>query len=347
MSLKNSNDNLKEEKSEQNIVYITPYNSLNVEIEINDIHEILTKYGVPQRSTIRNINLYKRAFIHQSYTKEHINKIMEKDTNIKLSKNKPENCLQLHSKSNERLEFLGDGLLELITKFYLYRRFPREDEGFMTNKKIAIVKNESIGKIAYEMGLHRWLIIAKDVEDTNMRTNLKKIGSLFEAFLGAIFLDFNQLPINDEAGWFNGTFICGPGFQMVQIFLENVLETHINWNDILLNDSNYKNILQVKIQKEFKVTPHYIEIESNENFYEMGVFLYIGRENICNLNTKTARPLTNEFNILEIHNYLKTNDSIFVLLAKGSHKIKKKAEQNACLNCLKIIDNELYKNNCL
>ena len=68
---------------------------------------------------------------------------------------KPPGCLPLSTKSNERLEFLGDGVLECITKYYLYRRFPKEDEGFMTEKKIALVKNESIGKLAYEMGLNK------------------------------------------------------------------------------------------------------------------------------------------------------------------------------------------------
>ena len=47
-------------------------------------------------------------------------------------------------KSNERLEFLGDGVLECITKYYLYRRFPKENEGFMTEKKIAIVKTKRL-----------------------------------------------------------------------------------------------------------------------------------------------------------------------------------------------------------
>jgi hypothetical protein len=50
--------------------------------------------------------------------------------------------MPLHTKSNERLEFVGDGVLECITKYYLYRRFPKENEGFMTEKKIAIVKDE-------------------------------------------------------------------------------------------------------------------------------------------------------------------------------------------------------------
>ena len=90
----------------------------------------------------------------------------------------------LKSKSNERLEFLGDGVLECITKYYLYRRFPKENEGFMT-EKIAIVKNEHIGKMAYEMGLNKWYIMSNAEE--KRRTNLKKLGCLFEAFR-ALFL---------------------------------------------------------------------------------------------------------------------------------------------------------------
>ena len=78
-------------------------------------------------------------------------------------------------KSNERQEFLGDGVLELITK-YILQEISKENEGFMTEKKIAIVKNENIGRIAYEMGLHKWLIISKNAEEKKTRTNLKKVG---------------------------------------------------------------------------------------------------------------------------------------------------------------------------
>ena len=106
--------------------------------------------------------------------------------------------MPLSTKSNERLEFLGDGVLECITKYYLYRRFPKEDEGFMTEKKIALVKNESIGKQAYEMGLNKWYIISNHAEEKKTRTNLKKLGCLFESFLGALFLDYNKLEIHDE-----------------------------------------------------------------------------------------------------------------------------------------------------
>ena len=58
-----------------------------------------------------------------------------------------------------------------------------------------------------------------------------------------------------------------------------MFEKHIDWIALIQNDDNYKNILQVKIQKEFKVTPHYLEIEHDMEFgYKMGVYLCLGQQ---------------------------------------------------------------------
>ena len=57
----------------------------------------------------------------------------------------------------------------------------------MTEKKIALVKNEHIGKLALELGLQNYFVISKNAEEKNIRTNLKKLGCLFEAFIGALF----------------------------------------------------------------------------------------------------------------------------------------------------------------
>ena len=197
------------------------------------------------------MNLYKRAFVHKSYCKR---PKLENEENGIIIADQPDNCMRLRTKSNERLEFLGDGVLECITKYYLYRRFPKENEGFMTEKKIALVKNESIGKMAYEMGLNKWYILSANAEEKKTRTNLKKLGCLFEAFLGALFLDFNKISIKDEDNWFSNVFVTGPGFQIAQIFVENIFEKHVNWMDLIQNDENYKNILQVMLQKAFQVT---------------------------------------------------------------------------------------------
>ena len=122
------------------------------------------------------------------------------------------------------------------------------------------------------MGLHKWFIISKHAEEKRTRTNLKKLGCLFEAFIGALFLDYNKISIHDDDKWFDNVFVTGPGFQMAQKFIEAVFERHVDWIALIKNDDNYKNILQVKIQKEFKTTPDYLEIQHDpENGYTMFV----------------------------------------------------------------------------
>ena len=154
-------------RGEDGLIF-NPYNPSNIEITLSEVQSILLKYGLPTDKIV-NMELFKRAFVHRSYTKRpHFENIQQNITIVP----KPDDCMPLKSKSNERLEFLGDGLLELVTKYYLYRRFPKENEGFMTEKKIAIVKNEAIGRIALEMGLHKWLILSKHAEEKKIRTNL-------------------------------------------------------------------------------------------------------------------------------------------------------------------------------
>ena len=318
-------------KGEDGLIF-NPYNPLNVEITLNEVQSILTKYGLPGK--VNNINLYKRAFVHRSYTKRsHIENATQ---NITIAEQPPD-CLPLKTKSNERLEFLGDGVLELITKYYLYRRFPKENEGFMTEKKIAIVKNEAIGKIALEMRLNKWLILSGHAEEKNIRNNLKKLGCLFEAFLGAAFLDFNKIEVKDEEGWFTNIFVTGPGFQMVQKFVENVFEKHIDWVALIQNDDNYKNILQVKIQKEFKITPHYLEIEHDiDTGYKMCVYLCLGQQ-IHNLSFNEAIHINKLRTFKAVHEHVSNYGKIFLFLGEGQHKIKRKAEQIACEEALQKI----------
>lgn len=309
-----------------------PFNPDNKEITLNDVQCILLKYGITAK--VNNLELYKRAFVHQSYTKRPAMENME--TQIVIAPCPPD-CLPLKTKSNERLEFIGDGVLELITKYYMYRRFPKADEGFMTEKKIAVVKNEHIGKLAYDMQINKWLILSRHAEEKKTRTNLKKLGCLFEAFIGALFLDFNKIQIKDEHKWFENVFVTGPGFQMAQIFVESVFDLHVDWVQLINNDDNYKNILQVKVQKEFKTTPDYLEISHQmENGYEMGVYLCVGKE-IHQVKLAEAEPFTSYGSFTKIQEALIEKDHVFVFLGKGTHKIKKKAEQIACEMAIKAI----------
>jgi dsRNA-specific ribonuclease len=321
----------------QDELIFDPFNPNNTEITQKQVEAILAKYGVPDK--VHNFNLYKRAFIHKSYVKR---PHLENEANGVTIVDQPTDCMPLKTKSNERLEFLGDGVLECITKYYLYRRFPKGNEGFMTEKKIALVKNESIGKMVYEMGLNKWYIMSKNAEEKKTRTNLKKLGCLFEAFLGALFLDFNKITIKDEGDWFKNVFVTGPGFQIAQIFVESIFEQHVNWSDLLQNDDNYKNILQVLIQKEFKITPVYVEISPHDDDegYHMGVYLCLGQD-AHGLSHSQSVPFSKFKSFENIQEYIEKHEKVYVFLGESKHKIKKKAEQAAC----KMGIDQINKNN--
>jgi dsRNA-specific ribonuclease len=145
--------------------------------------------------------------------------------------------------------------------------------------------------------------------------------------------------VHDDGRWFDDLFITGPGFQMAQIFIENVFEKHVDWINLIRNDDNYKNILQVKIQKEFKVTPDYMEIEEHnvEHGYKMGVYLCLGQP-VHNMKPEQATPIDRFQSYIDMHQYMSTHNKMFVFLAEGKHKIKKKAEQMACEEAIRRLN---------
>jgi dsRNA-specific ribonuclease len=118
---------------------------------------------------------------------------------------------------------------------------------------------------------------------------------------------------------------------MAQKFVENVFEAHVDWMKIISTDDNFKNILQVKVQKEFKTTPDYLEISHDmENGYQMGVYLCVGQSIHQITSLADAKPFSYYGSFLKVQDALLENDKIFVFLGSGIHKIKKKAEQIAC-----------------
>ena len=310
-----------------------PFNSLNKEITPGEVQELLAKYNV--KVPIHHFVLYTRAFVHRSYTRRP--HAWNELNNIEIIA-KPDDCRELYTKSNERLEFLGDGVLECIAKFYLYKRFPKSDEGFMTDTKIELVKNETIGRIAMEMGLHEWFMLSKHTESKNVRTNHKKLGCLFEAFVGALFLDFNRVTIQDEDHWFDTMFQCGPGFQIAQLFVEAVFDKHIDWTKITKQSDNYKRPLQELLQSEFKTTPHLMEISSfhQENGYRMGVYLCLGQSS-HGVHHDDTIPYSQLGSFRNVHMHMAQYQKIFVFLGEGQHRIKQTAEQMACKEAIENV----------
>jgi ribonuclease-3 len=89
--------------------------------------------------------------------------------------------------SNERLEFLGDAVLNSVVTDILYRRYENEQEGFLTNTRSKIVKRDSLNLLARELGLDKIMLISKHV---NFTSNNNVYGNALEALLGAIYLDY-------------------------------------------------------------------------------------------------------------------------------------------------------------
>lgn len=323
--------------SSEKIIF-NPYNPCNRKITLHDIQTILMTYQLPP--IVHNMALYQRAFVYSSYTKRTDEE--NERNNIQMAE-KPDNCLPLSTKSNERLEYIGDGILEAVTKLYSYRRFPKGHEGFMTDTKIELVKNETIGRLAHEIGLHKWLMISKHAEGKNGRHNIKKLGCLFEAFIGALYLDMNKISIpdndnNDIDDWFGQDDYndFGLGFQMCQKFIHNVFQKHIDWIKVITNENNFKKRFQEKIQKEFKLPPEYLILQNDiHHGYHVGVFLCIGF-NIKNDNVHSDNALhIDTFScIADIHEYVQTHKTIFLFISSGTHKLKQNAEQIACQNAL-------------
>ena len=180
------------------------------------------------------------------------------------------------------------------------------------------------------MGLHNWYIISKHAEEKKTRTNLKKLGCLFEAFIAALYLDSNKLKMSSNITQNNGI-----GFQIVQDFVETIFETHVDWTNLICSNENYKNILQILFQKEFKTTQTYREIEVNDDKgYTMGVYICLNDNNF-----KNAIDFSKVQKLSSINSIYEKNKKFIIFFSKWSHKIKKKAEQEASKIAIELIEN--------
>ena len=125
---------------------------------------------------------------------------------------------------------------------------------------------------------------------------------------------------------------------MAQIFIENIFERHVDWVTLIKTDDNFKNRFQVMVQKEFKITPHYLEINHTlDEGFEMGVYICLGQE-IHETKITNALDFADIKSFKKITEMLETQEKLLIFMGKGIHKIKKKAEQIACEKALKLIE---------
>lgn len=185
--------------------------------------------------TYKNIELLITAFTHRSYLNEHRKTVSE---------------------HNERLEFLGDAVLELVVTEYLYTHYD-EPEGIMTNWRSALVRTESIGAAAAAAGFEPLLRLSRGEKRSTGRAREQILANAYEAVVGSLYLD--------------------QGYEAAKAFIEKtVLATF----DTILKSGSWmdpKSRLQEMIQNQEGFTPSYKvlgeEGPDHEKVFRVGVFV--------------------------------------------------------------------------
>jgi dsRNA-specific ribonuclease len=302
-----------------------PYNESNKKLTRDTVERYLASHGVDH--AVYDMRTFECAVVHRTYIQRSEEDVREAGAVLAPC---PKNVVPLAPQSNERLEFLGDGIIEMVVKQYLYMRYPQENEGFLTEKKINIVKNETLGRISKDEGLAAWYQMSQHAEETGVRNNEKKLGGLVESLVGALFIDVSEKKNNGEA------------YEACRKFVVSLIEKNIDWPKLMTENDNHKNTLQILIQKEFKTTPTYMEViapnkdgsgaAGGENGYTMAAMLVLGEN-----PPKQSVPFSRLKTFAKIHELSNMLGGCRIVLGVGKHAFKKKAEQLASFNALKSI----------
>ena len=167
-----------------------------------------------------DLGLLRQAFTHRSYLNEHRGET---------------------GGHNERLEFLGDAVLELISTHFLYEKFPDNTEGDLTAYRAALVNAVTCAEVAQEIGMNDYLLLSRGEAKDSGRARQVLLANAFEALVGAIYLDLGY----DAAR----VFISEHLFPKIEKIVKNRL-----WQDA-------KSALQEKVQDKESATPYYLVLK--------------------------------------------------------------------------------------
>ena len=229
---------------------LIPFNPANRLIMPYDVEHIIKKFG--ETIEVKNIQFYRQALTHKSYVDKaeyHNKEILDQYADV-INKSIP-----LQSRSNERLEFLGDTFIKSIFSDYLFTRFPDDSEGYMTRLKMTMECRDSLAMLAKRIGLDQFLILSIQIEESSGRTSDKLLEDCFESFIGALELD--------------------QGFELVKKVLTNLLENDFDFAGLLYNDKNYKDALMRFYHSCKWSHPKYVELDhtgpTNMRIFRAGV----------------------------------------------------------------------------
>ena len=186
--------------------------------------------------TFNNSKLLRQAFIHRSYLNEHRSETAE---------------------HNERLEFLGDAVLELIATHFLFEKFPTHSEGDLTAFRASLVNFVTLGEVATEIGMNDYLLLSRGESKDTGRARGVLLANAIEALVGAIYLD--------------------QGYDAAKAFIEKHLFPKL---DKILKDKSWrdaKSVLQERAQETEGSTPYYSVINEtgpdHDKQFVIGVYV--------------------------------------------------------------------------
>ena len=186
------------------------------------IGDKIEKLAQTLQVTFHDQRLLQRAFIHRSY----LNEI----------------TLATHDlQDNERLEFLGDAIMNFIISQELYEKYPHYSEGPLTNLRAALVRRETLSRLAEQLKLGQYLWLGHGEEESGGRTRMATLCDTFEALVGAIYVD--------------------QGLDAVRTFVLPLAEQELVRVETLALDKDPKSRLQEWVQSNKNLTPRYKEIE--------------------------------------------------------------------------------------
>ncbi len=176
-----------------------------------------------------------------------------------------------HPYNNERLEYLGDAVLDLIVGEYLYQRFPQHDEGKLSKMRASLVNESSFTELANTLQLGTFIFLSNAEENNDGRSKSSLLSNAFEAVMGAIYLE--------------------AGLQTVANIAVKLLEE--NYQEISLESlfKDYKTSLQELTQAHFGVTPEYKLISSKgpDHQKEFEIALYIDAKRYASASGKSKK----------------------------------------------------------
>lgn len=146
-------------------------------------------------------------------------------------------------KSNERLEFLGDAVLDTVVADLLFKKFPYKDEGFLTEMRSKIVSRSQLNSLSHKLGLNKLINSSNDSKNICKSMN----GDAFEAFIGALYLD--------------------KGYTFARkIIINRIINVHLDIDELEIQIVNYKSRLVEWGQKEKKLVDFKVVEEIGEGF---------------------------------------------------------------------------------